>query len=94
MDLEADDADAAPVPASASQQQEALPLPLPGVSSVTRPRSRRGGPGTAPKGSRPPQQSAAVSSQALLLLTLVHHPANGVPPSVVTGRDMRLQAVQ
>ena len=74
MDLEADDANVATVPASSSEQQEAPPLP--GVSSVTRPRSRRGGPGTAPKGSKPPQQSAAMSSQALLLLTLIHHPAN------------------
>ena len=93
MDLEADDANVAPVPSS-SQQQEALPLPLPGVSSVTRPRSRRGGPGTAPKGSRPPQQSAAVSSQALLLLTLIHHPAAVMPGSCVPGKDMILQAVQ
>ena len=63
MDLDAPDADMAPVPAPSSQQE-----PLPGVSSVTRPRSRRGGPGTAPKGSLPPQQSAAVSSQVLLFL--------------------------
>ena len=91
MDLAADDAKVAPVPASSSQQQEALPLP--GVSSVTRPRSRRGGPGTAPKGSRPPQPSAAVS-QALLLLTVMNPHANGVPASVFAGKDTGLQAVQ
>ena len=91
MDLEADDTNPATVPASDSQPQKALPLP--GVSSVTRPRSRRGGPGTAPKGSKPPQQSAAVSSQALLLLTLINHPAiNHVPGSPVT-EDNGLQTI-
>lgn len=60
MDLDADEAGVAPPPPLSEQE------PLPGVSSVTRPRSRRGGPGTAPKGSRPPQHSAGVSSQVWL----------------------------
>lgn len=90
MDLEADDHDMAPLPASSPQQQEALPLPLPEVSSVTRPRSRRGGPGTAPKGSQPPHQSAAVSSQALLLLTLMKHPTTVVSGSVIPGEAVGL----
>lgn len=67
MDLDAEDGDVAPLPPPPSAQQ----APLPGVSSVTRPRSRRGGPGTAPKGSRPPQLSAAVSSQACLCCSLI-----------------------
>lgn len=84
MDLDADEADVAPVPASSSQQQEALP----GVSSVTRPRSRRGGPGTAPKGSRPPQQSAAVSSQVFLLL-----PPNSLPVLVLAAQNQKQLAL-
>lgn len=77
MDLDAPDVDEAPLDASASQE------PLPGVSSVTRPRSRRGGPGTAPSGSKPPHHSAAVSSQVLTLficsLLLVGNPLNYIP---------------
>lgn len=96
MDLEADDDDMAPLPASSPPRQEALPLPLPlpGVSSVTRPRSRRGGPGTAPKGSQPPQQSAAVSSQVLLLLTLMTPSARVVSGTVIPGEEVVVQAVQ
>ena len=75
MDLEApgpdtDTAPAAHPSANMADQQ-------PGVSSITRPRSRRGGPGTAPQGSSgpayrlvPPHQSAGTALQVLFTSNL------------------------
>ena len=72
MDLEAPDTDMAP-PAQPSAN---IPDQQPGVSSITRPRSRRGGPGTAPPGGSgpayrlvPPHQSAGTALQVLIYLT-------------------------
>ena len=71
MDLEPPDTDMAPVAHLSANMLEQQP----GVSSITRPRSRRGGPGTAPQwGSGPayrlvpPHQSAGTALQVLFYL--------------------------
>ena len=72
MDLEAPDNDMLPTPASSSGPDQ-----QPGVSSITRPRSRRGGPGTAPQGSGPayrlipPHQSDGANPRVHFLLLVM-----------------------
>lgn len=73
MDLEGPDTDVA-IEAEAGPVAEQQP----GVSSVTRPRSRRGGPGTAPQGSGPayrlvpPQHTPGTAPQVCTLWRSAH----------------------
>ena len=86
MDLEVPEGDMEPAPA-ASPHPDNHSHPHPGhgqqpvVASITRPRSRRGGPGSAPKGSGashrlvPPQDVSGVTAQVTSCMCCRQAPA-------------------